>query len=609
MGQQAPDPAQTSTAFFRRIAEEAPVAVAMAVAPEWRVVYANPAYRALVGECPEVIGSTLAELFPGGDDEARIGEALRGRRTVTTQGLPRPGLRPSWWDEDIHPLPEPDGTIPAVLIMGCDVTAHVRARQEADAARAALARQAEQLRLAIGAAGMFFWDWDLATDAVEWSAGLEAVCGMAPGSFGGTLAAFRALVHPDDLPRVEAEIARALAGKAAFDTEFRMRRADGGLCWVGARGTVLRDAAGRPVRMIGIDRDITRRRLAEETLRANEERLRLAQEAAQLGMWEYHPLSQRSVLSAGYREIHGLDEAQATGLDLDGWLALVHPEDRERMSALTLGMLTAGKLDTEFRILRADTGELRWVHSRAALFQGEEGPVLRGIIQDVTARRLAQATLEAAVETRGLLIREADHRIKNSLQLVAALLRAQETRTTEPEVRRALRAAFARVMAIGECHRSLYQSADLRTIDLSLVLADLARHAGALATTLTVRCDLPTSLPLDAERAIPLGLLVNELATNAVKHAYPAGQPGLVTLRAEAGPQEIMVSVADAGAGLPPDDTRACGLGATLVQALGRQIGARIETRSTPDGGTLVCIRLPREPARRSAPAGGPPGR
>ncbi|RYJ00447.1 MAG: PAS domain S-box protein, partial [Acetobacteraceae bacterium] len=325
LGLEVTVPAEASTAFFRRIAEEAPVAVAMAVVPDGTVVYANRAYRALLDDGAAVIGATVASLFPGGDDMTRIGEAWCSGRTVTARGLPRllrPG-QPSWWDEDIHPLPDPDGSIPAVLIMAREVTGHVQARQEADAARAVLARQAEQLRLAINTAGMFFWDWDIAAGTIEWSDGLEAACGLAPGSFEGTLEAFQAMVHPDDIDRVGAEIARALAGEADYDAEFRMRRADGGLRWVSARGTVLRDAAGQPVRMIGIDLDITRRRLAEDTWRSSEERLRLTQEAAKLGMWEYHPVSRRSVLSAGYRAIHGLDEAAAATLDFDGWLALV----------------------------------------------------------------------------------------------------------------------------------------------------------------------------------------------------------------------------------------------------------------------------------------------
>jgi PAS domain S-box-containing protein len=570
----------------------------MVVAPDWNIVYANAACRGLFDAGTQVIGKPLATLFPGAKpagDLERIAEACRTRRTVSGRGLPRvlrPGAPVTWWDDDIHPLPDPDGSIPAVLIMAREVTGHIEARREADEAKAILAKQAEQMRLALGAARMFFWDWDIASGRVEWSEGLEAACGLPPGGFAGTVEAFRALVHPDDQPRVETGIHRALAGTAAYDTEFRILRGDGGIRWVASRGTVLRDAAGRPVRFVGIDLAITQRRAELETVQANEERLRLAKEAASLGLWEYHPRSGASVLCTVYRALHGLTDAAADRLDMDGWLALLHPDDRTRMRDATFAMEDTGSLEAEYRILRADTGEMRWLHSRAARFNRDTGPVLLGIVQDVTERKQSVEALHAAMEARGLLIREADHRIKNSLQLVGGLLRLQERRTAQPEARGVLRAAFARVMAIGDIHRTLYQSADLRTVDLAQVLAELARHAGGLASAVSLRCDLPDSLLLDAERAIPLGLVVNELATNAVQHVYPAGQGGTVTIQARGTTGAVTVSVADEGVGLPGGDATP-GLGGTIVKALGRQIGATIETRTAPGAGTSVTLRLP----------------
>ncbi|WP_431268035.1 PAS domain-containing protein [Dankookia sp. P2] len=102
---------------------------------------------------------------------------------------------------------------------------------------------------------MYFWASDVTTGAVEWSVGLAEACGMAPGTFGGTVETFRKLVHPEDLPRVEAALRRALAGEAAYDIEFRMLRAGGGERWLLSRATVERDAVGRPVRMVGVDLD------------------------------------------------------------------------------------------------------------------------------------------------------------------------------------------------------------------------------------------------------------------------------------------------------------------------------------------------------------------
>src|SRR5205823_12725010 len=109
------------------------------------------------------------------------------------------------------------------------------------------------------------WDWDLLSGEIEWSENLEAIHGLPPGSFGGTYAAFRALVHPDDRDLVNRAISRAAEEGPGYEVEFRTVRPDGSIRWVAAKGRVVRDAAGRVARMIGVGTDVTeRKRLADE---------------------------------------------------------------------------------------------------------------------------------------------------------------------------------------------------------------------------------------------------------------------------------------------------------------------------------------------------------
>ncbi|HSE91739.1 MAG TPA: MASE1 domain-containing protein, partial [Methylomirabilota bacterium] len=129
-----------------------------------------------------------------------------------------------------------------------------------------------RLRVAVDAARMGTWEWTIHTGAVEWSPSLEAMHGLAPGSFAGTYEAFQADIHPDDRAGVDRAVLDALE-RGEHRVEYRIVRPDGAVRWVEGRGRVFRDAEGRPERMIGVCLDVTERRAAEEERARTLERL------------------------------------------------------------------------------------------------------------------------------------------------------------------------------------------------------------------------------------------------------------------------------------------------------------------------------------------------
>lgn len=120
-------------------------------------------------------------------------------------------------------------------------------------------REDERRRLAIQAGQLGIWDWDVVRDHVEWSERVYELHGVRPGEFGGTVADFARLVHPDDVAAVGAGIERALQGGQSFEAEFRVQLADGRTRWLATRAEVIRDADGRPIRMVGSTNDVTER--------------------------------------------------------------------------------------------------------------------------------------------------------------------------------------------------------------------------------------------------------------------------------------------------------------------------------------------------------------
>lgn len=205
-----------------------------------------------------------------------------------------------------------------------------------------------------------------------------------------------------------------------------------------------------------------------------------------------------------------------------------------------------------------------------------------------------EAELRREIEKHEILRREADHRIKNSLQLIASLLTLQRSRLKHPPAIAALDDAIARVWAVAETHRQLHQSLDLRTISLRRMTADLCAHVGQLSTTVTIQCSSEAGIQLEAERAIPLGLIISELLTNAIRHAYPNGRRGTVHLRAGSVEGHLEIAISDQGSGITDQGVRnESSLGTTIVSTLARQIGAELHTNSTLGQGTQVTVRLP----------------
>jgi PAS domain S-box-containing protein len=360
----------------------------------------------------------------------------------------------------------------------------------------------------------------------------------------------------------------------------------------------IRNDAGEIVAAVAAAFDVTERNLAASQLHESEERLRVALEAGGLGTWEIDPVDGTTRIGRSLAVMLGLP-AQPVVWERSAAMALIHPDDRERVAAMFASAVAEGDdYVNEFRAGRAD-GSTRWFTSHGRIIRASDGTPLRavGVVRDVTDRRMREEHLREALESRELLLREADHRIKNSLQLVGSLLGLQRARLSDPDAVAALDGAMTRVMAVSEAHRALHQSIDLRHVVLDQMLRDLCSHVGALMPAVAFVCECPPDIELDTERAIPLGLVVSELLTNAAKHAYPSAS-GAVRTTAGIVDGRFEIVVEDTGVGMAAPRA---GLGSTIVRSLAAQIGATLDVMSAPGQGTQARLTFPR---RESAAAG-----
>lgn len=217
------------------------------------------------------------------------------------------------------------------------------------------------------------------------------------------------------------------------------------------------------------------------------------------------------------------------------------------------------------------------------------------IIADVFRRavRRTAAERDARIQERDLFLREIDHRVKNSFALVAGLLDMQRRRTDDSGTREALDAALSRVQSIAQAHRHLYRDAAVADkADMKVYLADLCQalsDALFLSGAIRLTCSAEAAL-LPRDRAVSIGLVVNELVTNAAKHAFhgrPEGTIGVAFERVEGG---WRLTVSDNGIGLPPT-VREGALGRRLIDAFSTQAGGTLSHR-TGETGTAFTLDL-----------------
>ena len=222
-----------------------------------------------------------------------------------------------------------------------------------------------------------------------------------------------------------------------------------------------------------------------------------------------------------------------------------------------------------------------------------QGTIALAVVRDVTERKRTEALAREARET---YLRELHHRVKNNLQIVSSLLYLQSTYTSDPGVLAILKESDARVRSIALIHEKLYRSPDLTRIDFPEyvrdLVTDLFRAYGAVDSAISIRLDV--SVPtLQIDTAVPCGLIINELLSNVLKHAFPGGRRGTVALEmSETGPGKFLLVVRDDGAGLPVDfDQKRMGsLGLELVMDLARQLDGDVQV----DGhqGTAFTVRF-----------------
>lgn len=307
-------------------------------------------------------------------------------------------------------------------------------------------------------------------------------------------------------------------------------------------------------------RDVTDVKLAQQALMASQARFSRLVETIKEVYWIRDVASDRiTYLSPGYEKIWGRPVADYKSGD---FIASVHPEDRDGVRE-AYRQSNGQSFEREYRIIRSD-GVVRWVWVR--LFNddasGEQGHQV-GVALDITERKAAEARIRQALAEKETLLRELYHRTKNNMQVISSMLGLEAFQIDDPAVQTVFSEIQSRIHSMALVHQMLYQSQDLSRINvgdyLRLLSNALLDSYGVPVGRVMLALDVD-DVWMSIDAAIPCGLIVNELVSNALKYAFPGDRAGTVELSLTRLPDgDIVLGVCDDGVGVPEGfDLRRC---------------------------------------------------
>jgi PAS domain S-box-containing protein len=400
-----------------------------------------------------------------------------------------------------------------VVGVNIDVTERKRAEQ-------ALVERNILLALAGRAARVGTFAYDTDKEILQISEDYAAIHGLAEGTVKIARSEWLAGVHPQDVERVELPRSEAFREQRnEYTAEFRIIRPGGEVRWVEIRCFIAYDGNGHPKRVVGVSTDVTDRKQTELRLAERNAQFGLAQKATRVGTYTYDNVARTMQLSEASAAILGLAPG-TTEITADDWRLRVHPDDAQRLAAERRHAFKERQpeLVGELRIVRP-TGEVRWIEARALITYGGDGRPysMIGVYIDVTERKRAE-------EGRKFLNAELDHRVKNALATVTAVI--SHTRQGSRSVAEFAAALEGRIRSMAATHELLSAR---RWSGISL--AKLARRELApYANNDNIKISGP-DVALRPEAAQAMAMVIHELATNAAKHGALSTKRGRVSIR------------------------------------------------------------------------------
>ncbi|UCE40803.1 MAG: PAS domain S-box protein [Candidatus Aminicenantes bacterium] len=399
---------------------------------------------------------------------------------------------------------------------------------------------------------------------------------------------FFSMIEPDSIGIVKANFQKHIKGDEVSPYEYSLITKAGKK--IDAIVTTKLISFGGESAILGIITDITERKQAEEALRKSEEKYRHLVENTNEVLYATDENGIITYISPVAKTLSGYSPSEVMGKN---FMQFVFKEDME-VALKNFQKNIKGKPEpSECRIV-TKSGDLKWIRSSdRPIFLNELFLGVQGVLSDITDQKRAEEEIKASLKEKEAMMREIHHRVKNNLQIVSSLLRLQARSIKSKTLIDTFEIAQNRIKSMALIHEVLYLSENLDKINFSDYIKRITNHLFAMFSRKAKKIKLELDVGeyyLDIDKAIPCGLIINELVSNAFKHAFPDGKTGKIQVYLNNKLDRYTVVVKDTGVGFPDDvdmnNTETLGL--QLVNDLVKQIEGAYQLQR--DGGTTFKI-------------------
>lgn len=390
------------------------------------------------------------------------------------------------------------------------------------------------------------------------------------------------------------EVLLTIKKKGSFGSEIVNRKKDNSLFITFLSASVLKDEEGNVVGSMGVSRDITSLKKAEEELKLSEERHRAIYDQAYIGIARIAKIGRFLLVNQRLCQMLGYT---AEELYKQTFYDLILPNEVDE-SLKDWDSLLSGQLDNfskEQTYIHKDGRQIS-ANVTVSLVRDSKGSpnYFVAVFEDITERKSQEEQLKESLTEKEVLLKEVHHRVKNNMQVISSILNLQSSYIQDPSALQMLRESQDRIKSMSFIHESLYQSATLSRVNFAEYVTNLSKNLYYSYVRPEGGIELDFDLDevyLNLDTSIPCGLIINELLSNAMKYAFNGLEQGKITVRLKDKQEKKELVISDDGVGLPPEfsvedsDT----LGLQLVHTLVSQVGGTLEV-SIKKGTTFTLL-------------------